>query len=27
MGEKLIQGDNPIIYYRRRREELLSLNN
>ncbi|MHA2182098.1 MAG: aromatic ring-hydroxylating dioxygenase subunit alpha [Promethearchaeota archaeon] len=27
MGEKLIQGDNPIVYYRRRREELLSNNN
>ncbi|MFX0176931.1 MAG: Rieske 2Fe-2S domain-containing protein [Candidatus Hodarchaeota archaeon] len=24
MEEKLIQGDNPIVYYRRRREELLS---
>ena len=27
MGEKLIQGDNPIIFYRRRREELLNENN
>jgi len=27
MGEKLIQGDNPIMYYRRRREELLAKNN
>ena len=27
MGEQLIQGDNPIIYYRRRREELLSNSN
>ncbi len=24
MGEKLFQGDSPILYYRRRREELLS---
>jgi len=23
MGEKLIQGDSPIIAYRRRREELI----
>ncbi len=27
MGEQLIQGDNPIIYYRKRREELKSKNN
>jgi phenylpropionate dioxygenase-like ring-hydroxylating dioxygenase large terminal subunit len=27
MGEKLIQGDGPIIAYRRRREELIRLNN
>ncbi|MFW9823315.1 MAG: Rieske 2Fe-2S domain-containing protein [Candidatus Thorarchaeota archaeon] len=27
MGEKLIQGDNPIVYYRKRREELLLNNN
>jgi len=27
MGEKLIQGDNPIIYYRRKRDELLNKNN
>ena len=27
MGEQLFQGDNPIIYYRRRREELLSNSN
>ncbi|NVM45452.1 MAG: aromatic ring-hydroxylating dioxygenase subunit alpha [Candidatus Lokiarchaeota archaeon] len=27
MGEKLFQGDNPILYYRRRREELLPNNN
>ena len=27
MGEKLFQGDNPILYYRRRREELLSDSN
>ncbi|MHA1886084.1 MAG: aromatic ring-hydroxylating dioxygenase subunit alpha [Promethearchaeota archaeon] len=26
MQEKLVQGDNPIIYYRRRREELLTKN-
>lgn len=27
MGEHLIQGDNPIVFYRRRREELLTSNN
>ena len=27
MGEKLFQGDNPILYYRRRRDELLSDSN
>ncbi|MFW9829089.1 MAG: Rieske 2Fe-2S domain-containing protein [Candidatus Thorarchaeota archaeon] len=27
MGEKLFQGDNPIMYYRRRRDELLTKNN
>jgi hypothetical protein len=25
MGESLLQGDAPVIYYRRRREELMNL--
>jgi hypothetical protein len=27
MGENLFQGDRPIVFYRKRREELLSENN